>query len=225
MKLKWPLYRHKCLFWSWQCLRSLSFRITDAFKCVYQGSMQAQLLNWWALVPQIAWWVLGCSCYACAVSFCWWTFSSLSVFLGSTCTHETLALSHDRFGPGVKGRAKADASAPPAAEGHALLQRASQYWTPSDPVQLCTWALEKNWWINTNKLINIQATETHDQKIFLNFFPLNISALKFYSAFHSTFRSQCRQTCLASAMLQYGPNYTSEVLLNSLKTCSVEIWT
>lgn len=38
-------------------------------------------------------------------------------------------------------------------------------------------------------------------------------------------QSQHRQTCLATAMFHYDPNYVSEVLLNSLKTCSVEIWT
>lgn len=123
MKCKWPLYGNKCLFWSWQCSKSVIYD----YRCLsvdLPKSKRAQLLSWW--VPQAVWPVPSCSCHTCAVSFCWWMFSLLSLLWVAPSTHEALALPHVGSGPGVTGRATADAPASPAAERWALLQRGSQ---------------------------------------------------------------------------------------------------
>lgn len=187
---------------------------------------RAQLLMWWAVVPQPVCPVPGFSRYSRAVSFCWWTFSLLS--LGATRMHQALALPHNGNGPGpgVKSRAKADASAWLAAERCALLQRGSWSWALWTQFNIALKYLNSLDELILTNWLRFRLSKLMTKRMFLMSF-LWISLL-WNATVHFTQHfswGQWRQTCLASGTLHHGPKYISEVLLNSLKNMFGGIWT
>lgn len=204
VRCKWPLYRNKCLFLSWQCWKSLL--LLDAFKYIYQGASKP---NYWPNSPssvtslQLLMPQLWCQALLMNVHYvfnkCLWGTGIALWWVWSWCERQS------------KVRCLCITTCwkmCSAAEGPPVLN-------PSDPVQLkhlnsLEELLLMNW-------IRLRLSKCMTKRIVIMHFlwiSLLWNAMVYFSQRFQW--GEQTQTCPASGRLQHGPDYIRGVCLGSL---------